>query len=88
MFKVLVKFLNALHPPWKDYLIGGSTDGAQSMTGQIHGLATRLSQSTSATLVWIWCGLHQLDLVMEDVKFAYDGIFHLKLMTLIGSLQR
>lgn len=89
MFDILVKFLNALHPPWKDYFSGCSTDGAQSITGRIHGLATRLSQCISATLVQIWCGLHQLDLVMQDVfKSAYDDIFHLKLMALIGYLQR
>lgn len=39
MFNILMNFLNVLHPPWKDHLIGWSTDGAWSMTGQIHGLA-------------------------------------------------
>jgi hypothetical protein len=67
MFDVLVQFSNALFPQWCDILVGSSTDGARSMTGRLRGLSTRLGQCSSAKLIRIWCGLHQLDLVMQRV---------------------
>ena len=65
MFKVLVKFMDALYSPWREIPISFFTDGAWSMTGQTHGLVTRISQCTTGALIRIWCGLHQLDLVMQ-----------------------
>jgi hypothetical protein len=73
MSDVLVQFLNAFYPQWRDILVGSSTDGARSMTGNLGGLSTRFGQCSPAKLIRIWCGLHQLDLVMQ--KFS---IFRLK----------
>jgi hypothetical protein len=67
MFDVLVPFLNAFYPQWRDILDGSSTDGARSMTGRLRGLSTRLGKCLSANVIRIWCGLHQLDLVMQSV---------------------
>jgi hypothetical protein len=57
-FKMLVKFLDAHYPSWRNILIGCSTDGVRSITSSIHVLATRLGECTSAMLIRIWCGIH------------------------------
>jgi hypothetical protein len=68
MVRVIVKFMDALYPGWRDYfIVSASTDGARSMTGRIQGLATRIGACTPGKLIPIWCGLHQLDIVMQRV---------------------
>ncbi|CAK9202181.1 unnamed protein product [Sphagnum troendelagicum] len=39
------------------------------MTGRVAGVVTRLDAAMHSDyfLIWIWCGVHQLDLVMEDI---------------------
>ena len=77
MFTVVVKFMDALYPAWRDILVSVSTDGARSMTGRIQGLATRIGACTPGKLIRIWCGLHQLDLVMQRVfKEALNDDFY------------
>ncbi|KAH6578257.1 hypothetical protein BASA61_003987 [Batrachochytrium salamandrivorans] len=89
MFEVLVKFMDALYSPWREILISSSTDGARSMTGRIQGLATRIDQCTAGKLIRIWCGLHQLDLVMQRVfKASLDEKFYSTLTALIGHLRK
>ncbi|KAH6600274.1 hypothetical protein BASA50_002450 [Batrachochytrium salamandrivorans] len=34
MFEAFVKFMDALYPPWRETLVGMSTDGDRSMTGE------------------------------------------------------
>ncbi|KAH6566146.1 hypothetical protein BASA60_009601 [Batrachochytrium salamandrivorans] len=59
------------------------------MTGRIQGLATRIDQCTAGKLIRIWCGLHQLDLVMQRVfKASLDEKFYSTLTALIGHLRR
>ncbi|KAI8895523.1 hypothetical protein BC833DRAFT_567403 [Globomyces pollinis-pini] len=56
---------------------------------RIQGLATRLGACTPGRLIRIWCGLHQLDLVMQHVfKMALNEEFYSVLTTLIGHLRR
>ena len=89
MFSVVVKFMDALYPGWRDILVSSSTDGARSMTGRIQGLATRIGACTPGKLIRIWCGLHQLDLVMQRVfKEALNEDFYSALTALIGHLRR
>lgn len=89
MFEVLVKFMDALYKPWKEILIGVSSDGARSMTGKFQGLVTRLGHCAEGKLIRVWCGLHQLDLVMQEVfRAALDDKFHSTLTALIGHLRR
>ncbi|RQM20482.1 hypothetical protein B5M09_013883, partial [Aphanomyces astaci] len=42
IFNMLVKFLDALYPPWRTKLIGMSSDGESTMTGRHRGLVTRI----------------------------------------------
>ena len=59
------------------------------MTGRIQGLITRLCRAASNDLIRVWCGLHQLDLVMQRVfKPALQDDFYSKLTALIGHLRR
>jgi hypothetical protein len=45
------------------------SDGAHNMTRQVVGVVTRLDavMHSDCSLIRIWCGAHQLDLVMEDI---------------------
>jgi hypothetical protein len=64
-FDLVVSALNILCPAWKFKLIGIATDGASSMTGWLSGTCTRLDRECYSSLYQIWCGAHQLDLVMK-----------------------
>lgn len=88
--RALIKFLDALHAPWRDILVGVATDGARSMTGRIRGVATLLEQEVSGRkLIRVWCGLHQLDLTMQRVlKAALDETFYGNMTAAIGHLRR
>jgi hypothetical protein len=49
------------------------------MTGRAAGVETRLQRSMhqKCPKIWIWCGAHQLDLVMEHImiKMVNDTFF-------------
>lgn len=64
-FDLIVSLLEILVPDWKHKLIGVTTDGAASMTGRISGTATRLSNEVHSNVFRVWCGAHQLDLVVK-----------------------
>jgi hypothetical protein len=64
-YNLVVSLLDILAPNWKHQLIGIATDGASSMTGCIKGTCTRLSNECHSRIFRIWCGAHQLDLVMK-----------------------
>ncbi|KAH6567445.1 hypothetical protein BASA50_003292 [Batrachochytrium salamandrivorans] len=89
MFATLVKFMNALIPSWRNRLVGVSTDGDRSMTGRIRGLSTRIESEASPGIIRIWCGLHQMDLVMQRIfESALNEGYLTVLTTLIGYLRR
>jgi hypothetical protein len=89
MFEAFVKFMDALYPQRREALVGMSTDGDRSMTGRIQGLVTPVSEVTSTNLIRVWCGLHQLDIVMQQVfKNALDDKFYSTLTAVIGHLRR
>lgn len=89
MFDTLGKFLDSVVASWKGSTISVSSDGAASMTGRISGLATRIQQVCEPGMIRVWCGLHQLDLVMQRVySSALDEQFHSTLTGLIGHLRR
>ena len=59
------------------------------MTGRIQGIATRFERETPNGIIRVWCGLHQLDLVMQRVFVAaLDEEFLNSLTALIGYLRR
>jgi hypothetical protein len=63
------KFLTVLCPDWTIRLLGLMSDGARNMTGWVAGVISRLNAAmhSDCFLIRIWCGAHQLDLVMEDI---------------------
>ena len=65
IFEMTQKVLYVIHPRWKNALIGVASDGARNMTGWHSGLLTYLHQATLPNFIPIWCGAHQLDLVIE-----------------------
>jgi hypothetical protein len=89
MFNMIVKVLDVICPGWRDSLIGVATDGARNMTGRHVGLLTFLDNAIGPNFIRVWCGAHQLDLIMADV---YDNLFkedfYSNLVSLIGYLRR
>ena len=77
--KMTVSFLDQMCPNWRVSLISATSDGAANMTGRFSGAITRIQQHLHAgcDLFRIWCGAHQLDLVMEYVfkHFVRDAFF-------------
>jgi hypothetical protein len=69
MFTMVDSFLSILCPDWKIRLLGVTSDGARNMTGRVAGVITHLNNAMhdACQLIRIWCGAHQLDLVMEDI---------------------
>ncbi|KAH9574029.1 hypothetical protein CY35_01G033500 [Sphagnum magellanicum] len=69
MSTMVNKFLIVLCPDWTIRLLGLTSDGARNMTGRVAGVVTRLDvvMHNDCSLIRIWCGAHQLDLVMEDI---------------------
>ena len=88
MFEMTQKVLDVICPGWKNALIGVASDGARNMTGRHSGVITYLQQAALPNFFCIWCGAHQLDLVMESVynKLLKDDFFSL-LTALIGYLR-
>jgi hypothetical protein len=74
---------------WKSKLVGISTDGAASMAGRLSGAVTRLACGTLSGFYRVWCGAHQLDLVIQNVMSTLcSDTFYTHLTSLIGHLRR
>jgi hypothetical protein len=75
MFDMLCRFLCVLCPKWQVSMLGVASDGARNMTGRAAGVVTRLQNymHDNCPLFRIWCGAHQLDLVMEHVMTEVVG---------------
>ncbi len=69
MSTMVSKFLTVLCLDWTIRLLGLMSNGARNMTGWVAGVVTRLNAAmhSDCSLIWIWCGAHQIDLVMEDI---------------------
>ena len=72
-YDLVVEALNVLAPNLRHQLIGITTDGASAMTGCVQGTCTRLSNECTGNIFRIWCGAHQLDLV---VKKAFNELMN------------
>jgi hypothetical protein len=89
MFILLEKFLNALCSGWKQKLISVSTDGASNMTGSQQGLVTRIDRECLPGFYRIWCGAHQLDLVVQSIFVQLlDDRFVQNIHNVTGHLRR
>jgi hypothetical protein len=69
MSTMVNKFLTVLCPDWTIRLLGLTYDGARNMTRRVAGVVICLdvAMHSDCSLIRIWCGAHQLDLVMEDI---------------------
>jgi hypothetical protein len=89
MFLTLKKVMDALFKVLSRRIIAVSTDGARSMTGGSRGPATRIQRICSPGFIHVWCGLHQLDLVMQRIFCAAcDETFYAALTNVICHLRR
>lgn len=89
IFDATSKALDVMCPDWKSVLLSISTDGERKMTGQVKGVATQFLSVTKPGFIRVWCGLHQLDLVMQDAfKTIMNSEFYAFLVGLIGYLRR
>ena len=62
-------------------LIGIGSDGASSMTGHLQGVITWIAKEFLNTkFYWVWCELHQLDLVL---KHAYMELYDNKVVEIM-----
>jgi hypothetical protein len=71
MYNLISRVLDIICPMWRSKILGIGSDGAPTMTGCIQGVVTQLEQQAEHPIYRIWCGLHQLDLVM---KGAYEEL--------------
>ncbi|CAN5966279.1 unnamed protein product [Sphagnum jensenii] len=69
MYKMVAVFLNVMCPVWTVRLLGISFDGARNMMGRVAGVVTHLTNAmhNECPLIRVWCGAHQLDLIMEYI---------------------
>jgi len=69
MFQMVVSFLDVLCPGWKVHLLGVSSNRARNMTSHVSGVVTCLNNAmhNECPLTRVWCGAHQLNLVMEHI---------------------
>lgn len=43
-----------------------STDSKRTMTGRVFDVATIFQQATTYPVIRVWCGLHQIDPIVQD----------------------
>jgi len=88
-FEVASKALDVLCESWRDMLIGISTDGEKKTTGRVSGVAARFQQVCRPRFIRIWCGAHQLDIVLQDAYTHFGKeTFYIKLTAALGYLGR
>jgi hypothetical protein len=83
MYNLIAGVLDILCPRWRAKILSVGTDGAASMTGSIQGVVTQLEQQAEHQIYRVWCGLHQLDLVM---KGAYEELFDGEFVKIMAAL--
>ena len=71
MYNLISGILDIICPTWRSKILSVGSDGAPTMTGCIQGVVTQLEQEAEHQIYCIWCGLHQLNLVMKAV---YEGL--------------
>lgn len=72
------KFMAVMDPNWREKMVGTTTHGGTNtgrdvaMTGSQQGLAARLSKLVPTHGFYlVWCGVHQLDLVVKNCVTAF-----------------
>ena len=89
MFNIVSEFFDVLCENWKSKLIGIASDGTSSMTGHRSGVVTRLHQVSLPGCYRVWCGAHQMDLVVQKIFLKLcDDSFVSTVMAMTGHLRR
>ena len=62
-------------------MIGISSDGVNAMIGHLQGVVTCIAKESANTKFYrVWCGLHQLDLIL---KHAYTVLWDNKVVRIM-----
>ena len=86
IFNTAAKVIDLLCPTWRDIIMGILTDG-ERMTGHISGMATLFQNVARPGFVHIWCGAHQLDIVLLNLYCDLTNEeFYKQVMSLISYL--
>ena len=89
IFDTVAKDIDVLCLLWKDIIISVLIDGKREMTGRISGVATRFQNAANTDFIHIWCGAHQLDIVLQSAYSKLgDEEFYTQFTDLISYLQR
>ena len=91
MFNVFVKVSDIVMPHWRDTIFSVSSDSAQNMTSLDWGIVSFIGKAVSpdCTLIWAWCGSHQLDIFFQKVVSKLcENEFYTTLTSLIVYLLR
>eukprot|EP00171_Calliarthron_tuberculosum_P006802 IDg6802t1 len=86
IFNTAAKAFDYIHLAWRDKIFGISTDGEKKMTRRISGVATRFQQVSKPRFIRVWCGAHQLDIVLQNVYSAFGDEEFYKHLTGKGPL--
>lgn len=88
-YDLVVAALDVLSPEWRHKLIGVTSDGASAMTGCVQGTCSRLERECNTPIFRIWCGAHQLDLVVKKAFNRLCSDIFLNMITgVTGHLRR
>ncbi|KAH7474932.1 hypothetical protein PRIC1_012934 [Phytophthora ramorum] len=90
----LEKFFDIMDPHWRSKLLGTTTNGGintghnNGMTGSQQGLSARLTTLVNKRAFYlIWCGVHQLELVVKNCVAAFcQKSFYDELVTVLATL--
>ena len=89
MFNLATTPLDKLAPDWRSKIISVTTDGASGVTFQYCGVAARFGNDSFRGLLWLWCALHQQDLVLQQLNSSLcDDSFVGTVSSMTGHLQR
>ncbi|RLN96015.1 hypothetical protein BBJ28_00010451 [Nothophytophthora sp. Chile5] len=88
--------LDVLDPQWRGKLLGTTTNGGVNtgrntgMTGSQQGLSARLTTLvTKPAFYLIWCGVHQLELVVKNCVAAFcQKAFYDELVSVLATLRQ
>ena len=76
-------------PDWQLKVVSIGNDGDRTMTGRISGVQTNFEEVMDFLIMRFWCGLHQIDPVMQKAYLAlFDSMFVPTLTGLIDFLRR
>ena len=81
MFILIRRDLDIVCPRWRMQMIRVGSDSANSIMGQFQSVVMRLANESANTKFYhVWCGLHQLDLVL---KHAYKHLWENEVIDLM-----